>query len=161
MVNKKLSRGLSIIELVLATAIISAFLIAVIFSFTSLLKLAFSNVKTVKAVFLAEEGVEVVKYLKDVSWENNINLLVSNGTKGYHLNFTGLGWEISEDNIFIDGSFERIFVLENVYRDESSGQIVESGGSLDAGAKKLTVYISWLSGGATSTRYISTYIADI
>src|SRR3989344_5777988 len=158
--NKKFSKGLSIIELVLATAIVGAFLTAIIFSFTSFLRLSFLNIKTVKAVFLAEEGIEILKYLRNASWEENLSFLVSNGVKGYYLNFTGSGWEVSEDNVFIDGLFERKFVLEDVYRDESSGQIVESGGTLDAGTRKLTVYLSWLSGDATTTKYITTYLAD-
>ena len=159
--NKKFSKGLSIIELVLATAIVGAFLTAIIFSFTSFLRLSFLNIKTVKAVFLAEEGIEILKHLRNASWEENLSFLVSNGVKGYYLNFTGSGWEVSEDNVFIDGLFERKFVLEDVYRDESSGQIVESGGTLDAGTRKLTVYLSWLSGDATTTKYITTYLADI
>ncbi len=77
------------------------------------------------------------------------------------MSFTGSGWEVVSENIFIDGIFERKFVLEDVNRD-SDGRIVESpSGTLDAGTKKLTAYVSWQKSSATTTRSITTYLSDI
>lgn len=153
----KSSKGLSIVELVVAVAIITIFLSAIVFAFNSFLKLSSNNIKNVKAVYLAEETMEVMKFLKSVDWVLNIAPLNSN--QDYFLNFTGDSWEIVSTENMID-EFERKFVLQDVLRD-AEGKIVESGGNLDLGTKKLTVYISWQSGIATTTKSVSTYIANI
>ncbi|TSC60881.1 MAG: Uncharacterized protein G01um1014107_214 [Parcubacteria group bacterium Gr01-1014_107] len=153
----KNSRGLSMVELVVASAILSLFLVALSLSYVAFLRLASVNLNSVKATFLAEEGIEAVRFLKDADWQNIASL---NTGLNYHLNFTGLSWQIVSNETLIDG-FSRSLIFENVFRD-SNGKIVESGGTLDQGSRKLSVSVSWLSGGATTTtRSISTYIADI
>lgn len=145
------------VELVVASAILSLFLVALSLSYVAFLRLASVNLNSVKATFLAEEGIEAVRFLKDADWQNIASL---NTGLNYHLNFTGLSWQIVSNETLIDG-FSRSLIFENVFRD-SNGKIVESGGTLDQGSRKLSVSVSWLSGGATTTtRSISTYIADI
>jgi len=155
---RKSKTGLSIVELVIAVAIITLFLAALVFAFSSFLKLAFSNVKSVKAAFILEETIEVVKFLRDASWEDNI--APPSAGAYYFLNFTRNSWTISSSNTFVGSIFERKFKFEDVSRD-SNGKIVETGGTTDPGTKKLIAEVSWWSGNATTTRTASTYITNI
>ncbi|WKZ26362.1 MAG: prepilin-type N-terminal cleavage/methylation domain-containing protein [Candidatus Paceibacterota bacterium] len=153
------NRGLTVVELLVAVAIITVFITSIAYSYSAILRLAFNNTLSIKAAFLLEDTVEAVKFLKRVSWQNNIAVLDSD--QDYFLSFTGSGWEVVSENIFIDGVFERKFILEDVNRD-SDGRVVESpSGTLDAGTKKLTAYVSWQKSSATTTRSITTYLSDI
>jgi len=149
--------GLSILELVVAVAVITIFLSAIVFSFNSFLKLSSYNIKRVKAIYLAEETIEAVRFLKTADWESNIAPL--NSGQDYFLNFTGATWQIVSAGNMI-GEFERKFMLQDVLRDVA-GRIVEQGGNLDSETKKLTASVSWLSSNATTTKSVVTYIAKI
>jgi hypothetical protein len=156
-ISDKYSRGLSVIELVVASAIVSLFIGALALSLSAFLRLSSANLENVKGTFLAEEGIEAVKFLRNADWQNISSL---NTGSSYYLNFTGSSWEIVNNETLIDGLFSRRLVFENVFRD-SNGEIVQNGGTLDAGSRKLSVTVSWLSGGATTFKSISTYITDI
>lgn len=149
-------KGFSIIELVIASAIIAVFLSAVVLSFSSFLKFSSYNIRSIKATFLAEETIEVVKFLKNSDWETYVDPLNSN--QDYYLSFDGSLWAIVSIPNMVD-EFERKFILEDVDRD-AEGEIVESG-TLDLGTKKITALVSWFNGNATSTKTISTYISNI
>lgn len=158
--KRKSEKGLSIIELVIVVSIISVFIISVALSYSLLLRLAFSNLANVKGTFLAEETIEVVKFLKVEDWAANIASLDSG--EDHFLSFNGEKWLVVSENHFIDNLYERKFVLSDVYRD-ASGAIVEPlAGELDEGTKKVTAYISWRKdSSATTTKILSTYITDI
>ncbi|NQV88178.1 MAG: hypothetical protein HQ402_01295 [Parcubacteria group bacterium] len=152
-------KGMGLVEVLVAVSIVTAFIVVLVSVHTLYLKTAFSNMNTVKSAFLLEEGVEAVKFMRDASWSANIASLVSGTT--YYLDFTGTSWQSTNSNIYIDDVFERKFVIDDVYRDATTKDIVTSGGSLDAGTKKVTVYLSWWSGTSTTTKSIPTYITDI
>jgi len=152
-------KGFSIVELVIAVSIIAVFIVSITFSFSLFLRLAFSNTLKVKAAFLTEEALESVRFLKQSDWETHISSLESD--TDYFLDFSANTWQISGNYTLIDGLFERRLVFEDVLRDNFDGRIVEEGGTLDEGTKKLTVFVSWQRNNATTTESFSTYIANI
>lgn len=150
---------MTIVELVVAVAIVAVFVVVVANSYAVLLRLAFSNTQKIKAVFLLEDTLEAVKFLKTANWQEHIQPLQSESD--YFLSFNGNSWAVSDENVFIDGLFERKFILEDVYRD-GAGQIVDpASGNLDESTKKVTAFVSWQKGSATTTRLMSTYIAEL
>lgn len=153
------NNGLSLVEVLIATSIILAFFLALITVYNSYLKLAKTNINSVKAIFLAEEGIEAIKILRDSSWSNEIVPLTS-GTN-YYLAFTGGRWDTTTSNIYIDANFERKLSFSNVNRDAVTDDIVTSGGILDPNTRLLTVTVSWNNRGATSTKVLSTYITNL
>src|SRR3989344_2255522 len=70
--NFKMSRGLTLVEVLIATSIITVFLVALFGVHSLYLKTAFSNGDIIKAAQLAEEGLEAIKFLRNTSWESNI-----------------------------------------------------------------------------------------
>lgn len=152
------SRGFGILEMVIASAILSVSLLGISSFYQNSLRVSRATTSFVQAGYLLEEGVEAVKLLRDKSWSGNIANLTS-GTS-YHLVYSGGSWATTTTVTLVDGVFDRSFVLENVNRD-GNDDIVSSGGTLDAGTKKLTVSVAWGSPTGTTTKTLSTYIANI
>jgi hypothetical protein len=153
----KYSKGLSLVESIVASAVVSIFVGAMVFSYSTLLRITNSNLESIKATFLIEEGVEAMKFFRDADWQNISSLTTGSN---YYLNFNGSSWDIVTQESLIDDLFLRVLVLDDVFRD-SNGELVQSGGTLDTGSKRLSVSVSWLSGSATTTKSVSTYITDI
>lgn len=156
--SNNLKLGLTLVEVLVATSIILVFLIALLGAHNLYLKTAFANGNVIKGVYLVEEGVEVARFLRDSSWSNNIATLSLD--TGYHLIFENEEWRATTTNILVDAIFERVVTLSAVYRD-TNGDIVSSGGVVDQNIRLVVSTVSWPSGGATTTKLISTYITNI
>lgn len=156
--NKNSSPGLTLVEVLIATSIILAFLLALFGVHNLYLKTAFSNGEVIKATELAEESLEVMRFLRDSSWDANIASL-SLGVN-YGLVFDLGTWQATTTNIWVGDSFERTVVLSEVYRD-ASGDITPGGGTLDPGTLLVVSNVSWSRNGATTTKSISTYLTDL
>lgn len=153
----KKKSGFSLVE-VLVMVFVVTFSIFIIWKIYILyIKISFSNPATFQASFLAEEGIEAIKFMRDSNWTSNIATL-SSGTS-YTLIFNGIVWEATTTPAFINDRFDRRISLADVYRD-GSGNIAASG-TLDLNTKKVLVVVSWLKDTATSTREITTYVSNI
>jgi len=156
MFYKNKQKGFTLLEVVIGLGILS-FIIFGLFSVSQIsLRIINASTRKTQAIFLMEEGLEAVKVLRGLSWEGNIKSL-SNGTN-YYLSFSNNIWQSTTTPVFVDG-FERKFVSENVYRDTNDD--IAAGGNLDSGTKKITVFVSWPEENGTTTKSISTYIANI
>jgi len=156
--SNDLTRGSLLIEAVVAAAIALIVLTGVIGTFSYLLRASASNKQNVQAAFLEEEGLEAARILRDGGWTANIASHTS-GTP-FYLVFATSTWAATSTDTFVDGVFERKVTLADVYRD-SNKNIVANGGTLDPAIKLVTVSVSWLSRGATTTHTLSTYLANV
>jgi prepilin-type N-terminal cleavage/methylation domain-containing protein len=155
-------KGFGLVEIIVAVFVFSIVLGSLISASNMYISGAEENLKSTKGAYLAEEGIEAVKITRDANWAN-ISAL-SNNTN-YYLYFdtsssTNNIWKATSTASLIDSIFTRTFKLEAVYRD-SDGRITLSGGILDPNSKKVSVSISWPSKSTTTTKVLSTYIADI
>ena len=161
--QKTLENGFGLIEVLIASAIISASLIAL----ASVVQLSFrvssESFKTIKAEFLAEEGLEVMLILRNDSWLSLISSLST--TTPYYLIFstTTSSWQATSTNPGLTlGRYTRTIIIGEVYRRNSDDDIVASTSpdakTLDTGTIKVTSRVSWE--GAKSVEFV-TYIADI
>lgn len=148
--------GFGLIEIVVGSAIFALSILGISSYYQQALQVSQKTGKFVQAGFLLEEGMEIAKYFRDGSWSNISNL--TDGTT-YYLSWNGTSWATSTTNTFVDGTFERTLVMNNVNRD-SNDDVVSSGGTLDAGTKKVTISVSWNERGATTTKTISTYLTN-
>ena len=156
--HTSLGSGLTLVEVLIATSIILVFLLALFGAHNLYLKAAFSNGEVIKAVVLAEESLEVIRFLRNSSWDANIAPLSLDTDYGLILNAGA--WQVTTANILIDNIFEREVRLSAVYRD-ASGDIVSSGGTLDPDTLLVVSTVSWPSGAATTTKSISTYLTNL
>ena len=150
-------RGFGLIEIVIGSAIISIGILAVSTSYTTYVQYAFSNQKNVEAIYIIEEGIEAMKFLRDRGWSGNIAPLSTATT--YYLTFNGSYWATTTSPQYIDGQFLRSINLGDVNRDANDH--ISASGTLDPNTKKITSTVSYWQGHSTTTRSISTYISNI
>lgn len=150
-------KGFGMVEAVVSVTIASAFLFILGGVNFTYLRLAFGESNKVQASFLAEESLEVVRFLRDSSWDSNIGTLTS--ATDYYPVFNGMNW-VLQSGYSNFGIFDRRVRFDVVYRDNNDN-IVLSGGSLDPNTYLVTSTVSWQEKGATSTKTISTYITDL
>jgi len=150
-------RGFSIVEVLVASVIISLVLVGLHASTAQALRLVQQSTKRTQASFLMEETIEVLRSKRDAGWASSLGTL-SAGTH-YFLNFDGSNWSITTTNVFVDDLFDRRFFLENVYRDGNDD--IAASGTMDPDTKKITVTVSWHAQTGTTTQSMSTYITNM
>jgi prepilin-type N-terminal cleavage/methylation domain-containing protein len=156
MSHRTSQKGFSLIEVVVSASVLSVFIVSIVVVFQTLLVYSSTTIKHTQASFLAEEGLEAVKSMRDQDWDTHIASLSSGTT--YYLQY-GSVWTSTQTPQYVD-SFLRSFTIENVSRD-GGGSIVDSGGTNDPNTKKVTATVEWFYKNATSTRTLSTYITNL
>lgn len=156
MKNPVKQKGFTLVEVLISASVILVSVLAVMGVHSLYLRTALNNNELIKATYLAEEGVEVVRFWRNASWNNKIEPIPLNTP--YGLSLSGSGWATSTNQYV--GNYERRISLSAVNRD-ASGDIVSSGGVLDPNIVMVTSQVSWMKGGATTTKSIVTYITNL
>ncbi len=157
-----MNRGFSLIEVVISAAIILVVSVSVVTMYAKYVRSASTIDLSLKASYLAEEGAEVVKYFRDSTWSGKISTLAT--STDYSLNFSTstLVWSTSTSVQLIDGLFDRRIRLSNVRRDANSDISTSTiGTTYDPNIRLVTVTVSWAVGGSTTTKRLSTYVANL
>lgn len=152
------NKGIGIIEIIVVVAIagIALFGISGISSYA--LGVMNDRKALLEAEYLAEEGMEAVRSVRDESWTANIAALAM--AVNYYPVIFGSKWTLSATNPgLINGRYARRAVFENVNRD-GSDNIVSSGGTLDSNTKKVTVYVSWTEKNGNKEISLITYLTN-
>ncbi len=144
-----------LIEAVIGIGIALLTLVGSLSAFSYLYRAATANTAHIQAAFLAEEGLEAARIIRDNGW-STIAAQTSGATT--YLYFNGTTW-ISTSTDYYIGAFERSVVFTNVYRDGSLN--IAQAGTLDSNTKKVEVFVSWSNRGVTTTRSIATYLANV
>ncbi len=144
------------VEIIIATAIIAtAFLSAMIVAQKSI-QLSHRALHQAQSALLLEEGAEAVRTIRDNSWASISSLALD---ADYYPLFSGGVWTLSTTPNKV-GIFTRKVTLSTVYRNASS-QDIASSGTLDTGAKLVTVTVFWPEGGVTITKTLQFYLLNI
>ncbi len=153
--------GMSLVEVVVGTALILIALIGLVNAYSFYLKAGFKNTDELKASFLLQEGVEGVTLIRDDGW-GSLSALTS-GTP-YFLSWNGTKWVATTTEVLVGGMFRRTVTLEDVYRRDSDKDIVATTSveakSLDPFTKKLTVVVSGTTASTTKTETV-TYLTNL
>lgn len=149
--------GFGALEIIIGAAIIAVSLFGLMTVSQISLALANQSNHRLKAAFLLEEAIEAIKILRDAGWADNIAPL--NVGSPYYFDFNGSSWQSTTTNIYVDGFFERSFLIEDVYRDANDD--ISDFGFLDPGAKKASVFVSFKEKSGTTTKSISVYITNL
>jgi Tfp pilus assembly protein PilV len=156
---KNKNSGFMVVELLIAIFIIVTSILAFTNVAQKSINVSRQSLDTSNASFLLEEGAEVVRLYRDISWDNIVSM--TPGTD-YYIDFdiAHSAWYFTTTPNSID-KFTRKVVFQNVNRDNSTADIVTEGGTLDTGTKLVTITTSWVDGGVTLTKNLSFYISDI
>ncbi len=154
------SRGVSVVEVLVASAIIMTSVVAILGVYSGLTSISLRNTAKVQAGMLLDEGAEALRFMRDVSWNTNIAPLANGTTYWLYWDYSTstYGWRATTTRVVIDDEFDRSFVVSAVNRDATTFDIVSSGGTLDAGTRKATITTSWFDKTATASKSIVMYL---
>lgn len=154
----RVCRGVSIVEVVIGVSIAA---LAIAFMSHTIVRYASVGTETLdrtRAVFLAEEGLELVRYLHDDSWTNMSSL--TSGTS-YYLTISTTTIATTTVPALIDGQYTRTITTSPVYRATANDDIVASTSAaskaLDPDTVLVTATVLW--GTPTTTVRLSEYLA--
>jgi len=152
---------MSLVEVLIGVFIFSVVLTSLITAANMYLSTSGDNLKSAKAAYFAEEGIEAMKTIRDANWTNITALSTSTA---YYLVFntassTNCFWSATSTATSTDGLTRKITV-SNVNRD-ATGHIVSSGGTTDANTKRITVSVSWTAKAGLTTKSLSAYLTNI
>jgi len=166
--NKVGQTGFSLVEVLIACAVISVSIFALMSASTQGIQLSREALQQVQAGSILEEGAEAVKSIRDTNvsgtdsgWANIGGLTLDTN---YYLTFntsTNVWLLSTTPTSAIDSLFTRVITFSAVNRD-ANDDITSSGGTLDVKTKKVTVTVTWpRSDNTTTSKNLGFYISDI
>ena len=148
--SNKLKQGITTIEVVFGVAIMGLVVVFTISTLGLFFTTSHEVLNKTQALYLAEEGMELLRFKRDQNW-NNIDTLTLGNQYYLKINVTSISI-LNTPEIF-DGTFTRSFRLEAVERD-SDGDIVDSG-TVDDNSRYAIFEVSWPTGSTTLTSVIT------
>ena len=153
----KKQKGFLVVEILVAASIITLTILSATVVAQKSIYVSRQALNTTQAAHLLEEGAEAVRIYRDNAWANISGMTL--GTNYYPV-FSGGTWTFST-TVSTIGIFTRKVVVSNVNRDNSTKDIVTSGGAVDAGTKLVTVTVTWNDGTNVITKTLPFYITNI
>lgn len=140
--------GVTLVEVIIGITIISVSLVAIGYSINAYVDARAALLTDVKAAYLAEEGYELVRSLRDDDW-NTIDALALDTLHFLAVSSTSAAVTAAPE--VIDALYTRSFELRALYRD-GNDDIVDSGApgaSIDDEGRMLDVHVHGPNGTTT------------
>lgn len=158
-----ISKGVSIIEILVAVVIITVAFLAILSLINFSLKFSILTKETNRATLLAQEEMEgIINFRNETTWDiNGIGTLATESSYPYYLQLNELvippEWTIVQGTETID-IFTRKIVFDNVSR-ASNGDIESTynPANNDLNTRKVTVTVSWKDKKVELFRYITNW----
>lgn len=133
--------GVSLVEVAVGVSILAMIVLSVGYTVTQMVEARNTLVSNTKALYLTEEGYELLRTIRDNDWAD-IDALTVGDTYYFTITATTVG--ITTTPEVIDGTFTRSFVFDEVSRD-SNDDIVPNGtvgSTVDAQLREATVTVT-------------------
>jgi Tfp pilus assembly protein PilV len=151
--------GFSLIEALIAASIITFSILAIVGIYSTFVQQTFTNTSAIQAYYLADEGIEALKSMRNMGWTANISALTTGTPYRFYFNNSLSRWEATTSTALIDNTFDRTFTLASAYRDTNEN--FAGSGTMDADSRLVTVNVSWRDKNATSTKTLMTYLTNL
>ncbi len=152
-------RGMGLIEVIIGTTIITLVLSFSVAAVSHFFTIGKKTVDRVAATYLAQEGIEAVRFMRDVSWSSIATVPID--TPQY-LDIAPAAISITAAPEVIDG-FERTVFVHDVYRANAGEDIVPSaspvGKAVDPNTKLVEVVVYAPATGVTVT--LGAYLTNL
>jgi len=138
--NKK--RGVGLVEVIVGSAILAV----VLFAFTSSLSL-YSRANAdatnrLQALYLAEEGLDVVRGLRDAGWATHIATTSVDTDYGISFDPVNSVWAFVSSPETVE-EFTRTLTFRDVYRDSNDDVVSDPYETYDPDSRILEVEVTW------------------
>ncbi len=152
---KRREQGVTSIEVAFGVSIAALVLIFTLHSIMQFMTAGRIASEKTKAVYLAEDGLELLRFVRDESWAS---ISALNTSTTYYLSVTSSLVSVTTVPQTIDG-YARSFRLSNVYRNSSDDIVTSttSGAVADTSSKYITMRVAW----DTSTSTLVTILTEI
>lgn len=163
-------KGFGLIEILIAVAILSASLITLTATAQISFRIMKDSLERTQASFLAEEGVEVVRILRDTSWLAHIAPHTIEAVYYPVFSTTTTEWTLTATPpSLISNLFTRTVVFYDVYRRDSDSEIVDKNSAdqktLDPDTRQISSRVEWETGSGENITArnveMDTYITNI
>lgn len=149
--------GFSVMEIIVAASLFVIFVAGIYQILIFSTKSIHQSARKVEAAYLVQEGIEVVRTLRNNGWAANVAPLVVGQI--YYPEIASGSWILSSANPgVLSEIYTRTVVLDTVYRDASDD--IASSGDVDPDIRKITVNVSWQEAGISKQVEIETYMSD-
>ena len=149
--------GVGLVEVIVVVSIASVAFAALLSSAVFFLRGGLSSADRAQALYLLEEGVEAMRFMRDQGYTVNIAPNVNTGT--FYLAPTTGGFEATSTAQTDLGAFTRTVSLARVFRRNSDNDIVPQSSSdpkaIDPDTALLTVSVTWPEGTISTQTYIT------
>lgn len=146
-------KGFTIIEILVAITVLGLISTGFFTLFNFSLRANSQNEKEIEALNLAKENLEIIRALRNESWNYLTNLTM--GANYYPIKNESGQWALIQ-GIENKNGFNKSIIVENVERD-ASDNIVASGGTNDLNTKKITSIVSWTDKNIILTAYLTNW----
>jgi prepilin-type N-terminal cleavage/methylation domain-containing protein len=146
--------GVTLIEVLVAISVIAVMIVVVGYSVVTYVDARSQLVSDMKSLYLAEEGYEMLRFLRDEDWTTIAGLTVGD-TYSFDVSTTTIG--ITSTIEVVDGGYYRSFVVEAVERDGNGDIDFAGGGTTDDNTRLITISVF----GPTGTTSLSAVLANI
>lgn len=153
-------QGISLIEVLVAVSILSVALVFINYTITLFVSARTELLADAKTLYLAEEGYELVRALRDDNW-STIDGLSLDTDYALSVSTTTLG--LGSVPELIDDEYRRRFEVRALYRDSGDDDVTASttpGAVVDANGRELIVTVGGPTG-TTSVRAILTNLFEL
>lgn len=156
--NFKKIKGFAIVEILIASTVISVALISLTLATQKAVDLSSISIEKMQSAFLLSEGAEAVKLIRDNDW-SSISTLQEDTT--YYLSWSGSSWATTTTPVASISGFTRVLTVSDVYRDGSDDIDPDNSGSVDPDTKLITITVSWNSGGDAFSETLPLYLTNL
>ncbi len=156
--KQRLRRGFSLVEVVVAIALLLAIFLSVNGYFRTALDVSDTTTRHIQSTYLAEEGIEAIRSLRDDGWTTNIIPLSTTTT--YYLYWTGSQWTPTTTPQTVEKLYTRSFVIRDIFRDANYD--IASAGTFDRDTKRFVFSVAWpTTSGGVATETAETIIGNL
>lgn len=147
-------RGFSVVEVLLAVALFGLLVTGLVGTYIYGEQAAASGGERARATFLADEGLQAVRNIRDYAW-NTLMFTQTGLNAGTYWGFLGEGTSDTVDE------FTRTITFSPVCRDSGGDIATCPAARTDANTKQVTSAVSWMNGTqGTSTVSLVTYLTN-
>lgn len=164
--TKNTHKGFGLVEVLVASVIIGTALVALAAAGQLAFRSISKSAEQLQARFLAEEGLEVVRIMRDESWSDNIASREIDVAYYPVFATSTSDWSLTDtEQPLIDNTFERTVIFDEVYRRDSDDDIVPASSAdektIDQGTRKVTSRVLWEQATGTMSVEVETYITNL
>lgn len=136
----KKARGQTLIELVLVMGLSAIILPALLTGFVASRNGKPQQQQRLQAITVLKETEKAIRNIRNTNWDAISSATVNTS---YHIEISGTQWTLQQGTFINTGGITQEVIIRDVYRDPVSGEIVQTGGTIDPSTKKIEIKVSW------------------